>query len=139
MALEDAAKITFRLFVSASQQREIEILRKQIVQDAHEKVEALLDIDAGNHRHDRPIQMTGVQLKLPQQRLLVLQFSREVGNAVIGGDQIVCLRIPKLDIDAVENADQIVRPSAKNSFEAVAEFRAFLDLACVGRADGRNE
>src|SRR6266403_990534 len=110
-----------------------------MVQDTDEKVEAFLDIDAGNHRQDRPIQMGRIQLKFLQQRLFVLELSRQVGRAVRGGDQVVRLRIPERIVDTIENTDQAARSSAKDVFETIAEFSAFLDLASVGRADGCNE
>src|SRR6267378_3922408 len=110
-----------------------------MVQDTDEKVEAFLDIDAGNHRQDRPIQMGRIQFKFLQQRLFVLELSRQVGRAVRGGDQVVRLRIPERIVDTIENTDQAARSSAKDVFETIAEFSAFLDLASVGRADGCNE
>src|SRR4029077_5767693 len=46
MPFDDRSQVTLRLFVPASQQNEIQILRKKVVENADDQIEAFLDVNA---------------------------------------------------------------------------------------------
>ena len=59
-------------------ERKRHILRQKIVQNSNQKVQALLNIDARNHREERTFQPCFIQAELPKNGLFVLPLALQV-------------------------------------------------------------
>src|SRR5215510_5615776 len=75
MALNNCSEVAFGFLVSAPEQHEIQILRKQIVEDTDDEVETFLDINAGNHRKHRQFEVRRVQTKFFKESSFVVELS----------------------------------------------------------------
>src|SRR5688572_6923336 len=92
MPLDDGPKVPLGLFVSTAEKNEIQILRKQVIQNADDQIKTLLNVDPGDHCQQRPVGVGIVEFELLEESFLVLQFCRKVARAVGRGYQSVGLR-----------------------------------------------
>src|SRR5205823_5212502 len=60
--LDNGSQIAFGFFIAASKQDEVEVFREQIIQNADDEIESLLDVDARDHGQQRPIKMRRIQM-----------------------------------------------------------------------------
>src|SRR5215471_3827145 len=137
MPFDNAAQIQLRLFIATAEENKVQILREQIIQNAHQEIEAFLNIDPRNHREYRPVQVRWIDFEFVEESFLVFDLTGKVEHAVICAEQLIRRWIPKLIINAIENTDQVRSALLQNSFESVTELPALLNLTCIRRTDSR--
>src|SRR5436190_8959201 len=95
ISVGNGLQVRLGLFVSRAEQNEMEILREQMIEDRHQKIETFLNVDARDHRDDRPIKFGIVQAELTEKRALVGAFAFESSCIVVTRNQRIRLRVPR--------------------------------------------
>src|SRR5262245_12474829 len=139
MTLNHRPEIAFRFFISAAEQHEMQIFREQVVQDADDKIETFLDINARNHPQKWPIELGCVEPKFLEQSSFVVELAGEVRWTICRTNESISFGIPELFVDSVQNTYEIIGSLFEETFKTIPEFCTFLDFTGVSWTDSRNE
>ena len=122
--------------IAGAEQGEARAARDQSGQDLQQQVQTLLPRETADHAEQRA-GGAGIEAEPPGQARAVPGLAGRRPRGEVRGDVRVALRIPDLQVDAVEDAAHLGAPRSDDPFESHAELRA-RQLARVGRADRRD-
>ena len=122
--------------IAGAEQGQAGAARQQSRQDLQQQVQALLAGEPADDAEQGPL-AAGMKFEAPGQGDTVPGLAARRPGGEVRGDVRVALRVPDLEVDAVENAVHLRAPRSDDPFEPHAELRAH-QFAGVGRTDRRD-
>ena len=122
------------LRLAHAQHDQLDARAHQLADDALHQVEALLVGQAGDDAHQRRVRLNA-QAELLLQLLLAALLAAQMIRVEVGVDHRVLRRVVIVDVDAVEDAGELILARAQQAVEALAVERG-LNLIRIARGHG---